>query len=287
MFTIKKDRILTDVFDNINEYVKFLENPINKKPSRNNSSEEDGRSFSGTGSYQEAKELLQYGDDETLEKIKKIQKELKIDKLLGNNINKKKSYMDVVGYQPCVPLFLNGVPKCMITDEKRKVDFKILNIYLNICASAYVKAEQLQRAGAIHAMILDILEKKGYRINLFAGNVSELNGEILMPCVKIKTDREPLNLKKLAFCIAHPSMLRRIGFKYMEVCDSNDDFTHSGYGRPEANEDKIRKILNDRFKTDFIVFSYQNLDYDFDIKKMIEKIKEKGIYIDMEGLDED
>lgn len=282
MYSIRKNDILLDVFNNINDYVEYIDNPKNNKPSREISSQTEGKNFTGTSSYEEARDLLQFGDEKTLDEIKKIQRELKIDKLLGNNINKKKSYMDVVGYQPCVPLFLNGVPNCMISDEKTKTDFKILNLYLNFCVSARVATSDLQKAGAIHAMMIDLLEKKGYRINLYIGEVSTCCGETIMNCVKVKTDREPLNLKKLAFAIANPSMLRRIGFKYTEVCESHTDFTNNGYGTPVEDENRIKNILNDRFKTEFMVFSYQNIRHDFNIENMIKKIEAKGIHLNLE-----
>lgn len=282
MYSIRKNNILLDVFNNINDYVEYIDSPKNNKPSRENASQTENKNFTGTSSYEEARDLLQFGDEKTLDEIKKIQRELKIDKLLGNNINKKKSYMDVVGYQPCVPLFLNGVPNCMISDEKTKTDFKILNLYLNFCVSARVRTNDLQKAGAIHAMMIDLLEKKGYRINLYIGEVSTCYGETIMNCVKVKTDREPLNLKKLAFAIANPSMLRRIGFKYTEVCESNTDFTNNGYGTPVEDEKRIKDILSDRFKTEFMVFSYQNIGHDFNIKDMIKKIEKKGIHLNLE-----
>lgn len=282
MYSIRKNNILLDVFSNINDYVEYIDNPKNNKHRRENASQTEDKNFTGTSSYEEARDLLQFGDEKTLDKIKKIQRELKIDKLLGNNINKKKSYMDVVGYQPCVPLFLNGVPNCMISDEKTKTDFKILNLYLNFCVSARVRTGDLQKAGAIHAMMIDLLEKKGYRINLYVGEVSTCDGETIMNCIKVKTDREPLNLKKLAFAIANPSMLRRIGFKYTEVCESNTDFTNNSYGTPVEDENRIKNILSDRFKTEFMVFSYQNIGHDFNIENMIKKIEEKGIHLNLE-----
>lgn len=289
MLHIKKDLILTDIFNSIDEYVKFLENPSNEKSDRRNSSKDKDNSFTGTKSYEEAIELLKYGDDETLKIIKQNSREMKIDKLIGNNINKKETYYNVVGYQPCVPLYLNGVPTCMICEKKNKSDLRVLNIFLNYCVNANITAKELQRIGTIHAIILDVLEKKGYRINLYVGQVSCCNNygyrndtETIMPIIKVKTDKEPLNLKKLAFTIAHPSMLRRIGFKYTEVCDSTYDFTHCGYGITETNEKTVKKILKERLKADFIVFNYQTLDRDFTIKKLVKKLHKQGIHIKLE-----
>ena len=278
MLHIKKQDLLIDTFDNISELDKFLKDPKNYKPGRENSSQSGNQWFTGTDNYEQAEELLKYGDVETFKFIKEKQRELKIDKIIGNVINKPKTFNNIVGYQPNVPLYLNRVPTNMIDSKKIKTDFKIINIYLDVCASARVEADEIRNAGTIYATVLDMLEKSGYRTNLYIGDVSELGNEKVMYALKIKTDREPLNLEKMAFPIAHPSMLRRIGFKYMEVCDSNQDFTYSGYGRPYTDENKIKDWFKKYLKMDVLVFSYQN-GLTFTIEDTINRLKDKGIKI--------
>ena len=78
MYSIRKNDILLDVFNNINDYVEYIDNPKNNKPSREISSQTEGKNFTGTSSYEEARDLLQFGDEKTLDEIKKIQRELKI-----------------------------------------------------------------------------------------------------------------------------------------------------------------------------------------------------------------
>lgn len=278
MLEIKKNRVLINVFENINSYNKFLSDPKNVKPGRDNSSESGSKGFTGTSSYKEAEELLKYGDQDTFEYIKKQQREMNIEKLMGNVINKPKSFNNIVGYQANVPLFLNGVPKNMIDSEKRKTDFKILNIYLDVCASSWVSSNDIRKAGSVYATVIDILEKYGYRINLYAGDVSECNGEKVMSVCRIKTDREPLNLKKMSFPIANPSFLRRIGFKYMEVCNSDNDFTNYCYGRPYTDEQAISMLFKDHLKIDMLVFSYQT-GTKFTVKEILKKLEKRGIKV--------
>ncbi len=267
-----------DIFNNINEFEKFINDPKNKKPERDNSSETGSSWFTGTESYEQASEFLKYGDADTYKYIKQKQRELKIDKLMGNMINKPKPFNNVVGFQPNVPLYLNGVPTNMIDNKKNKTDLKIINIFLDVCASARVGADEIKDAGTMYATVIDMLEKSGYRTNLYVGDVSMLGSEKIMYALRIKTDREPLNLEKMSFPIANPSMLRRIGFKYMEVCDSNQDFTYHGYGQPYTREDEIKNWFQKYMKTNMLVFSYQN-GTTFTIEDTIKRLKDKGIKI--------
>lgn len=279
MIEIKKDRILLNAFGSIDDYLKFLNDDSMKKYGREESSVTGDYHFTGTHSYEEAEELFKHGDQETFKYIKQKQKEMKVDKLLGNFINKKKNYNDIIGYQANVPLYLNGVPTNMINEEKMKKDLKIVNIFLDVCASAWVSASEIKDVGTVYATMIDILEKQGYRTNLYLGDFSEECGEIIASCVKLKTDREPLNLNKLAFAIANPSFLRRIGFRYIEVCNSDIDFTQHSYGRPYTDEERIKKILDERLRANFLVFSYQN-GTNFKIEDVIERLNEKGIKVE-------
>jgi len=49
-----------------------------------------------------------------------------------------------------------------------------------------------------------------------------------------------MNISKLAFPLVHPSMLRRLMFKYLEVTDliTNRDFAN-GYGSPIEDADVV------------------------------------------------
>ena len=102
--------------------------------------------------------------------------------------------------------------------------------------------------------------------------------------VRIKTDREPLNLKKLVFPLVHPSMLRRIYFKWAEVNDYDYDMTGS-YGQND-DEEEIKKTMKNIYKEDFILWTYNNIEKDEShriksIEKIVNELKEKGIELEI------
>ena len=128
--------------------------------------------------------------------------------------------------------------------------------------------------------MIDLLEKVGYRCNLYAGvsNCKD-SGDRAYMLTKVKTDREPLNIKKICFTIANPSMLRRIDFKWLEVNDFEKDFTHSGYGHYDEKE-KIKTILKDNLKENFIVLNYVNDQGSPEPEKILKILKEQGISLE-------
>jgi hypothetical protein len=62
--------------------------------------------------------------------------------------------------------------------------------------------------------------------------------------VRIKSATEKLNVSKIAFPLVHPSMLRRLFFRYIEVYPNVTKSFVFGYGRP-LNEE-LKKILGEK-----------------------------------------
>lgn len=278
MLEIKKDDLLIDVFPNISE----LYNWCKKTPRRggaDDSSESNGCVFTGTESLEEAYNKLIYGDDELFKEISSRKNKIDITKIIGNKINKPKIFDDVVGFQANVPNYLKGIPTTMINQEPKKMSQKVLNIVIDGSVSAFVNKRQIQSAGILYATIIDLLEKLGYRCNLYLAQSSEYNGHIYILLTRVKTDREPFNLKKLAFCIAHPSYFRRIGFKWIESADIGCEPTHSGYGRPYNEYDRLKILLEDELKINIILWKIQN-NWEVSNDKIKEKLKETGIDLD-------
>ena len=96
--------------------------------------------------------------------------------------------------------------------------------------------------------------------------------------VRIKTDKEPLNLKKICFTIAHPSMQRRIKFKWMEVNDFNFDFTQYGYGG-YVSMSTVKNTIEKKLRDNFIVWSYESDMRSKSVEQIIEDLKKDGIVI--------
>ena len=91
--------------------------------------------------------------------------------------------------------------------------------------------------------IINKLESQGYRCNLNVfWCISEkslrysLNCKIIAVKIKVKSSSEKLNISKLAFPLVHPSMLRRLLFRFIEVYPNVTKGFFGCYGYPVMDE---------------------------------------------------
>ena len=228
-------------FSSVNEFADYLEQLKPYDSKRSDSSSDSGSSFSGTRSFEEAISKCKYGDPD----IKKLIDEQQISLGEVNNVvNKIKTEysLDVVGSVPHVPNAILNIPQNMIKVTRRQVRNKIINIFISLGANCHIDKEDMAKTAAKFAAAIDLLEKEGYRCNVFSGCLAgrSYSGNV-GHVVKIKTDREPLNLSIMAFPMASPSMLRRLHFRVME--GSPLDFTHDGYGSTIDDKVELQKMV--------------------------------------------
>lgn len=275
----KENEIILNVFPNISEYYNFVKNTPRRRGAEK-SSETNEKYFAGTDTLEEAYDLLLNTDDELYREFKEMKK-IDVSKILGNVINRKSYKNDVVGFVPNVPNFIKGIPTNMINEVPKRLSQKILNIFLNIDCSAFVDKESMKEAGLKYVQIIDLLEKSGYRCNLYTGaSVCGNSNERGFCYIKIKTDREPFNIKKSIFPLAHPAMFRRTIFKWLECADFSYDLTHNGYGRPETNAKITKEYLEKLLKMNLMVWNFQDVK-GVNIENILENLKkEYGIVID-------
>ena len=277
MLSLRRKNYILDCYSNISELYNDLKDKKRRRGSEK-ASESGDYHFTGTRSLEEAYKLMIYGDNELYKRIKDTVRSLNIEKILGNVIKKNTTYNSVVGFQPNVPNYLKGIPTDMIAEKQNKKSQKILNIVVNTTCSCGIDKDEIEKAGAYYYTIIDLLEKSGYRCNVYAManyKTSEDEGYML---VKVKTDREPFNKEKTAFVLAHPSFQRRINFKWEECCDSKGEPTEYAYGKPITDNEKIKNVLNKELKANFIVWSIQE-DYKVKIETLVNRLKEQGIKI--------
>lgn len=285
MLEIKTKRHYINVFNNITELAKYLDNRETKGTRGESSLDEDDDTvdFTETENFEEALNLMKYGDDFLYNKIKKEFKKIDINKIVGALNQRLKYKNDFYGCVPNVPSFLKGNPLNMINSKKNQPANRILNIFLNIRVNGHISSNQIISIGLKYLTIIDILEKSGYRCNLYSGCANEGYGdnEYSYLLVRVKTDKEPLNLKKICFTIAHPSMQRRIKFRWMEVNDNDlqRDYTRSGYGMFDKPS-HTKKVLDKKLKDNFIIFTYEdNVDVKSEMDIIKDLKKEYGIKI--------
>lgn len=282
MLSFQNSQCYINMFDNLTDLSQYLSHK-ERKPGRDNDSEKSGGSFSGTQSFEEAFNLFKYGDEKLYQKIKDEKSKMNVDKLLGNAIRKQKYVNRKYGCVPNVPAYLIGNPLNMINSEIGRISHKVINIFLSVGVPWHIDKDEITKIGIIYLTVIDLLEKAGYRCNLYAG-VTASGSRAEYMYVRIKTDREPLNIKKLAFPIAHPSMLRRIYFKWAEVNDYDYDITGS-YGSNDSSSEIIKNMKN-LYKEDFILWTYVDIKNDGhhqakEVEKIVKELKEKGIEIEL------
>lgn len=278
MLSIRRDKYLLDCYSDISEMYNDLKDKPRRPNAKDGSDDRDNSRWYGSNSLDDAYDLMIKGDSELYKKIKDTLKKLDVEKIIGNVIKKNTTYNSVVGFQPNVPNYLKGIPIDMIAEKPTRKSQKILNIVINVTVSCGISAESYQKAGAYYYAIIDLLEKSGYRCNVYVMIAEDDDRDNIYLMLRAKTDREPFNKEKIAFLLAHPSFFRRVGFKWIESCNCKSEPTRYGYGTPITNNKKIKDIVDKELKADFMIWSIQD-DYKVEIETIIKKLKDKGIKI--------
>ena len=87
--------------------------------------------------------------------------------------------------------------------------------------------------------------------------------------VKVKDYREHMDLQKLCFPLAHPSMFRRFGFKWLETVPGLTEVGWSfGYGRTVKNYKKFKKHFMK--ENEFLIDLNLTKKYNYNPEKIIE-----------------
>lgn len=223
----------------------------------------DRYEFTGTYSYEEAMELFIYGWHAESKVLTEKLSAMKIDKGYKEKMN-----YDVVGFQASVPRYLQGIPTNMINKKKVVQKQKIITITKNCSYLSDVSAEAIQKSSILALHLIRTLEAGGYKVNVNYLNVTAGTKQALITKIKLKSANERLNISKLAFPLVHPSMMRRIMFRYREVLPELTDMGFvRGYGSSlvgekvlqdnktlafKDNEYYIPSLVDEKFIEDFI-----------------------------------
>lgn len=171
--------------------------------------------FTGTEDYQDANTLLRDGDGKNAARLRAAT--AVHVKTLGEG-KRSRRFNAVCGGAVNVPAALIGLPKTMIRTERVTFkDSKVLNICYNGTAACDVNKTQITDTAAALMGALMGLEKNGYRINLYLYMGSRRGADSCNMFVKIKDSGQYLDLKKTAYPLVNPSMLRRHYLRFVEV----------------------------------------------------------------------
>ncbi len=249
-------------YDSLQEFYKYIcDTPFNEAFRWvEHSSVTASKNWTKTDSFEEAVQLFKNGWSDMATKL--VQK-LKVIESKTEPMMKPRSKLDVCGYQAVVPLYLQGVPNNMVNKKMVPVKQKIITLNKSIDYHGGVKADQIIEESIKAMQIIKKLEAQGYRCNLnialgtSAGYGKDEKQFIIK--VRIKSANEKLNISKLAFPLVHPSMLRRLFFRFIEVYPNVTKNFVSGYGKPASSYE-----LRNTFKGEYLLPNF--------IKKDVSKI---------------
>lgn len=249
-------------FEDLSEFwlYSFRESSARIKSSRR----ESDKDWFGGVSWSKAKILAKKGWDEGLVEIEKYRARI-IPKITDKVLRPMPVYA-VAGYNVDVGTFLSNNPECFLTREfeERNYPGRIFKIVCSISFSASITPETIIQRGAMVCALVDAIEYAGHRAEVisnvaFSGWDSEearlgknkTYGWFEVSVV-VKKASQPLEMSDLAFCLAHPAMLRRMMFSVAELNGWSDRF--SNYGYPAEATDKgdlyIREVFSRRVSDD-------------------------------------
>lgn len=224
-------------FDSLSEVVNFITKTDRTEKYEYYHNSDDGNfNFRGTKSMQEALDLLKHGWDEGTKQINSVLN----SKIALNNGYKNKTIYDVAGYQCSVPRYLQGIPTNMINSKHVVQKQKVVNVIKDFGYAGITTKETMIKESIKVLKAIDKIESQGTRCNVYVSFVSSVGCEIPSKYVdvriKIKDSSQRMNIKQMAFPLAHPSMFRRICFALIERLEETKYFG-TGYGRCTYYED--------------------------------------------------
>ena len=222
----------------VTEYSSIAEflNDINSLPNNQfyndrtpSSQEEDESGWHGTNTYDEAVELMKNGWKVTTEKISS---RVKFTHTNSGIARSSKPAYGVVGSQASVPRYLQGIPTNMVSRQIIYSKQKVITITKGIAYPARVKPEEILEESIKAIQIIQSMENKGQRVrlNILLAVTKDNKTNICKICIKQPDER--MSIAKMSFPLAHPSMLRRFCFKWIEVDPFTDIDLGYGYGKP-------------------------------------------------------
>jgi hypothetical protein len=240
-------------FDDLSKFWNYSmqESNARNKQSRSNQNLE----WSGGLTWDGAKSMAISGWREGMTEIEKYR--AKILPIIAEKVIRPQQVYAIAGYNVDVGSFLANEPECFIAREfeERNYPGRIYKIVCSISFSAAIQPKTIIQRGAMICALIDAIEFAGHRAEVICNDAStkssygysnsKKNGWLEVS-VTVKKSTQPLEMTDLAFCLAHPAMLRKMMFSVAEIVGWSD-FVHL-YGTPAEATDKgdiyIREIYS-------------------------------------------
>ncbi|HHT9079583.1 TPA: DUF7192 family protein [Flavobacterium psychrophilum] len=260
------------VFEDLHEFWQYS---FRESKAYNKESRAYANSWSGGLDWNESKRLALMGWQKGLVEVDKFQ--ARVNELITSKIVRHKPVYAVAGNYIDIGNYLSNDPECFITKEydENNQKGKIITIVCSIGFSAAISPETIIQRGAMVCALIDAIEYAGYRAEVICNKATSTsiylrdgsnkdNGWLEVD-VTIKKANQALNRIELAFCLAHPAMLRRIMFSVAEI-EGWSDYTYGyGYSSKATNkgdiyiEEVFSGVVSDDKAINWIVSELQKL----------------------------
>lgn len=269
-----RQRVIREEFRSFDQLLTTLASRPNNKHMRNDhSSQNDDEKWFGTKSYAQACEMLGTG---YLDVVKRLQKNVaaanKLNSKFYAEIERPRPYIGVQGYCPCVPNAIRNIPQSMINIDRKPMKRKTLHILYSISGSCMRDTEWFIKCGTALLSAIDIIERAGIQtridLNFFS---STSDGQYPFPTIRIKEYGERYSVQKISFPLVHPSMFRRIGFKWLETSPEVDN-SYPGYGHPPSYAE-MEGVLKIQDPATYLITTDWIDDHSFSVEEILKKFE--------------
>ena len=209
--------------------------------------------WNGNVLWEEAKILAISGWIEGLEQIRKLS--VQMSEIIASKIVKYEPEYALGGGVIDIGAFLGNNPEYFVVKRPNEMEQKgkIVTIVCSVSFSAAIDSTVIIQRGAMICALIDALEMSGFRCEIIVNFTTTYQSGKIEVDVVLKKAQQSLNITELAFCLAHPAMLRRFMFSVAEL-EGWADYAYA-YGFPyEATKkgdlyiDKIysKEVPNDQ-----------------------------------------
>lgn len=235
-------------FVSLNEFYEYIMNtPTNISFARASCKSrrygKRAKDWTKTTSFEEAAYLLKNG---WTDMSGALTQSLRLEESKMEPFLVQKNVLGIQGFHPIVPLYLMGIPNNMVRKEMHSVKQKVITLNKSITYAWHISSEQIIEQSLKSLMLIKKLEAQHYRCNLnivFGVNASNFT---FLVKVRIKSANEKLNVSKLSFPLVHPSMLRRLMLRFIEVHPKTPIGYTFGYGTP-ISVNTIKSLLEGEY----------------------------------------
>ena len=242
-------KVLTEEFEDINSLLRVINSRQNNAIMKDEHSSRTGdKSFTGSSSYDESVRLIRTGYVDILKDVKEKLTEITRQNKQFDTGFRQMPRNSIVGYVPNVPNAIRNIPESMINTNIVPQKRKTLSVVYSIEGNCNETTDFFIKTGTILLAAINTIEKTGVQVKLSVAFMTVQQGnETTCPTVVIKNYGQRFDLQKVCFPLAHPSMLRRIGFKWLETTPQITENFSWGYGRDPKDLALLSKTFKDKF----------------------------------------